>query len=223
MKLTRLQTFSIVAIVIAIILFGSQGATIGVSSSLVDSKYIIEGSSSITALIGSLILLFFIFRLESKIERKPISNKVPLWKRAIAFQIDFSIALLSMSSFLALPIIIAEYFYTGVFQWVFTREYIRSTDNVIVIGSVVTGMLWVIFYYAYPLIRRKQTVGQFIMGYRISTKIKSSLTLPSTFWHMIKGFLVLCAGCITIPLAFFHPNKQLFHESEKGFYPELIS
>ena len=83
-------------------------------------------------------------------------------------------------------------------------------------------MLWLLIYYSYALSKNKPTIGQYLLGYKIETEILPYRNMQYAMWHTGKTFLVLCAGFITLPLAFFHPQKQLFHEGENTFYAALM-
>jgi uncharacterized RDD family membrane protein YckC len=99
---------------------------------------------------------------------RTVTAAVPKLRRRIsAFLIDFWFSLTMLSAIWALIPLCLEANRTGKFQWYFKRDYLVSTDNQFVIPGVFAYMALMFLYFAFPLIRGKQTVGCFIMRLQV--------------------------------------------------------
>ena len=102
--------------------------------------------------------------------RKPskVTEGVPTVKRRIlAFLIDFWFSLIVVSSVGALIPLWLEAMRTGHFVWQFHRNYSTPTDTVAVLASLIFMVLMVL-YFAFPLMRGRQTIGYFILRLKLA-------------------------------------------------------
>jgi uncharacterized RDD family membrane protein YckC len=218
LPMTRLTAFIVCAIIVgAMWAFGP----VIVSGQQHNNDYTMRASSSPIALIGAISLALFAFLFRSKNEPLKYTPRVPLWRRLISLHIDALIAMAIAVPFDVLLMLLVESLYTGKFSWQFERKGAREYDVSVGIFSVFLTMGWFLFYLSYPIAKGRQTIGHFIMGYRIANK-QSALSLTKAMWHNILGLFVLCVWIVAVPLAACDSKKQLFHESDDGFFPELL-
>jgi len=220
LEMNRLITFIVFALVFIVSMYGTE--KMGVKSEQVNSQYYFSAGTSVLALVLSPLFLAFLFLRSPSGIRETTITVVPLWRRFAAFIIDLSAALFAIASILALPALIMEWNHTGVMVWQFTRDFPRSTDFLVSFWPTVLAFFWLIFYFSYPLTKRDQTIGQFILGYRIAKGDVSRIPYKTAIIRVIVSFFVMCAGWITIPLAFFDTKKYMLHDNEDGFRPELV-
>lgn len=102
-------------------------------------------------------------------DRRIVTCGTPtIGRRAAAFAIDFWFSLLTLSSVMALLPLLLEASRTGHFAWHFRRDYAVATDGLFVVPSILVYMSLVFLYFAFPLMRGKQTLGCFIMRIKVT-------------------------------------------------------
>jgi len=218
LPVTRL-TLIILCVIILVVVWASGGGS--VSGEQHNNDYIMRVSLTPITLIGAICLGLFAFLFRTKNQPLHYIPRVPLWRRYISLCIDALVAMSIVVPFDILIFLLVESLYTGKFSWQFERHGVREYDVSIGMLSVLLAMGWFLFYLSYPIARGRQTIGHFIMGYRIANK-RSAVSLAKAMWHNVLGFLVLCVWVISVPLAAFDSKKQLFHESDDGFFAELL-
>ena len=218
LSLTRPQIFVICSIILGAMYYMSDG--LGMRSQQTDSNYFIYGSSSPVALIGCLLLTVIVFFFRSKTEPVKYISKVSIWKRILSFHIDVLISMAIILPVIALAPIAIEAFYTGKFSWYFERAFMREYDTAIIIISTFIGMIWLLFYFSFFSSKGRQSIGHYIMGYRIVNNRREAI--GKAMLHTLYGFLILCIWIITVPMAASNSCKQFMHESSNGYYAELL-
>jgi hypothetical protein len=219
LPVTRLTLITLCAIILIAMVWASGGGS--VSGQRYNNDYIVRASLSPITLIGAICLGLLTFLFRSKKQPLPYIPRVPLWRRYISLCVDSVIAMAIVGPFDILLILLVESLYTGKFSWQFERIGARGYDMSIPILCGFLTMGWFLFYLSYPIVRGRQTIGHFIMGYRIANK-RTPVSLAKAMWHNVLGFLVLCVWVISVPLAACDSKKQLFHESDDGFFAELL-
>jgi uncharacterized RDD family membrane protein YckC len=131
--------------------------------------------------------------------------------------------LLPASAILAFPAILVEWHHTDIFVWQFSREFSRATDVFTAIVPALLGFAWLLFYFSYPITQGNQTIGQYVMGYRIALKNNDNVTVNKAILRTIFSFFVLCIGWLSVPMAFFHKQKHMLHDNANGLRPEMVS
>lgn len=120
-----------------------------------------------------------------------------VFRRLIAFWIDFTLAVFTVSPIVGIVPTLSEWSRTGVFQWTFERATFASRDAVealILIPAVFAG--WII-YFAVPLLCSRPTPGACIMGYQIITDEGVGIDFRAAVLRTILGFVAACAWFIT--------------------------
>ncbi|MDD2335944.1 MAG: RDD family protein [Geobacteraceae bacterium] len=186
-------------------------------------EYHFSAGTSLIALVVSPFLIALLTAYKPKGKRETSGAIVSLWRRFCAFIIDFYIALLPASAILAIPAILVEWHHTDIFVLKFSREFSRATDVLAAIAPTLLGFAWLLFYFSYPITKGKQTIGQYIMGYRIALKNNDKVSVKKAILRTLFSFFVLCIGWLSIPLAFFHKQKHMLHDNANGLRPEMVS
>ena len=136
-----------------------------------------------------------IFALLMLRETRTVTAGVPKLRRRIsAFVIDFWFSITMLSAIWALIPLCLEANRTGRFQWYFKRDYLVSTDNQFVIPGVFAFMALMFLYFAFPLIRGKQTLGCFIMRLQVLPPFgdRGRFTFRQALRRTLYEFVGLC-------------------------------
>ncbi|MBK7897247.1 MAG: hypothetical protein IPJ90_20645 [Anaerolineaceae bacterium] len=157
-------TMAIVVILGLVVISPIAYQTIGFFVRCVNDACTVEASTSLLA-IGLGALFFLAIHLVPRQPFQNTANLVPFSRLAGAFILDLYIFFVSFSALRMLLPLIAESFYTGSFQWEFTRNFIRPTDTIInLVGSLLFLALFLYLRYRTNQ-RQRPTVGQYLMGY----------------------------------------------------------
>src|SRR3954471_3899114 len=181
---TRLwvAVLALVAFVLTFFIGGGAGVTIG----SVNGVGTLQVSSSVASLFGAaLIAAAYVIALTLP-PLSSIGAAARLGRRAAAWFIDFVLSLAALSAVLALLPLTIEAFATGHYEWAFERSPITATDWIVsflVIGLAFVGMA---FYWALPVLRGTQTVGQCVVGLRVMSATEEPLSFGRV---LLRGFL----------------------------------
>jgi uncharacterized RDD family membrane protein YckC len=175
-------------------LSGAEPYTVGASASWVNGRYHMAGGTNplelcFAALIGGLyVLLLF---------APPVAGDRAfpgVFRRFIAFWIDFLLAMFMIAPVLGIVPTITEWQRTQQFQWTFERDTVASGDAWIAGVSVFFAFVLLTFYFALPLIRRKPTPGACVLGYQIVSDSGEALTLRAAVLRSLLGFIAVCSA-----------------------------
>lgn len=161
-------------LVLAIILLASflaitqfSGGNVGTSMQCSNGRCLVAASSSLISTGLGLLLFFIIIYLP----RKSITamDKAPGFGRKIgALFIDMFLTLMGFSALLSLPVLIAEYSYTGSFQWAFVRDFARPTDWALILSAVFASFAIILFMRIRSTTSGSPSFGQYLLGYRVT-------------------------------------------------------
>ncbi len=168
---------------------GGAGVTIG----SVDAGTIYEASSSAVGLLGTVLIgiAYFI-----TLTLPPVGTTDQLagtGRRAAAWFIDFLVSLTAFTTVLALIPLTIEAFATGHFEWLFQRTDITPGDWIVALVVVALAFVGMGFYWAVPVMRGSQTVGQCVIGLRV---IPTTPDPPSLGRVWVRGLLQPFAGVL---------------------------
>jgi len=198
--------------------FGSSS----VSSQQINYKYQFTASASLASILCSLGLLLILFLTPNKNKIYISENIVPLWRRIVAFFIDFTVILLIATPPAVLLVLIAEYRFTGNFLWQVKRDWSRNSDFLIIpIGFILVTLAFII-YLSLPPTKGRQTLGKYLLRYHFYSPNKSKITLIQSVSHTILGFFLSCIWIISVPVAFFSPKKYMLHDKATRIFPRLL-
>lgn len=186
------------------------------------NEYLMQVGSSLPAVLAGILMIPFVFLYKPKGTPLISSKPVSMWCRILAFIIDFTMALAIISPILAVPDLLVEWHETGAFAWSFTRQFPRESDSVVSSISIFLCFAWYLIYLAIPITKNRQTLGQYIIGFRISDASGRKVTVKRAVLRNVYGFIVISLWIITVPLGFYHPKKLMLHDNEDGLRPERI-
>jgi RDD family len=179
---------------LAVLLFAmamSEQVTVGVSRESTDTSYRFAGGTQPWALAGSVVIILLYFLL---IYAPPTSPNKPLpgvFRRFIAFWVDFVLSILAVAPVIGLVATMREWRLTGTFQWTFERNVpVRGDDALAATGFVVAAVA-LLFYFAWPLVRSKPSPGACIVGYQVLPEGDKSITWGKALWRTLLGFVAM--------------------------------
>lgn len=168
-----------------------------------DQCYVVAATSQV-GLIASAALTAFLVLYAQRRPQVEHTEPVKLWKRGIALYIDFFVALSIAAPAATLPLLLDEGRVTGAFQWHFERDFARPTDAALAIPAIL-AMFVVLFSYFYIHLRlRRQTIGQYLMGFRI---VPEPDTEMNAFSVVLLSWIGMCMRPFALYGAAKHPEK----------------
>ena len=208
--MSRLIVFVVVAVSFAVISWSSPG-NFGAESRCVNSECMVSAGSSPLALLVALVLLaLFLFypRHRQQITSQSI---VGVFRRFGAFFLDFAAIMLVASPVAAIPTLVAEYFYTGSFQWNFEREFGRPTDVLLIIPAVLGVFTALYLYFSLHPKHQRQTLGQYVFGLLV---VATSDSLHASFGkRVLLSFIGLCAWPVSVVMALRNQDKAFWWDA----------
>jgi hypothetical protein len=167
-----------------------SGGEVGFSYVQSGEKTVVSAATHPVLLVwaaASICLFWVLMRKEIHAER---AGYVGLTRRLFSTLIDIYLVVLVGGSSMAFIPLWIEAKRTGHFEWAFARDYSVPTDTYTFFPLSLIAVLLLFLYYAYPLMRGKQTVGSFML--RVKDYPVSSTEGGLTFWQVCKR--AFCAG-----------------------------
>ena len=93
-------------------------------------------------------------------------SRVSLVRRLTAFVIDLYVAMLIIMPFPVLLGLTTEAIVTGSWAWSYERDYFRPSD-IISVAALLLSFLSFYFYFAWHFEKRRQTVGQNLLAFKL--------------------------------------------------------
>lgn len=120
-----------------------------------------------------------------------------LFRRYVAFWLDFFIAISAVAPILGLLPAVVEWRRTGFFEWSFERTVRAPADELMSITTLLLGAGLVVLYYAVPLARRRPSPGSCTLGYQIVPDHKGTITVATAVLRTLVGFFAVCRAPFT--------------------------
>ncbi|MFZ0301315.1 MAG: RDD family protein [Terracidiphilus sp.] len=194
----------------------SGPVTFGVTSEWSDGNYSFAAGTAPWLLgFAALILLMYLLLMFSP----PAEAGPPMpgiFRRFVAFFIDFFFAMFSIAPILGIIPVLTEWKRTGVFAWHFERNIYAPGDAVLTWGLVTPTFALLALYYAWPLMRGRPSPGSCILGYQIITDDGTALTRRKAFLRTLKGFLAVCSWPFQLFRARDRKNGKFSLDEEFG-------
>jgi len=114
--------------------------------------------------------------------------------RFVAFWLDFVFAMMAVTPIFGMALTLTEWRRTGVFEWVFERSNAGPGDGVLITAQVLVCSAALVFYYAFPLMRRRPSPGTCIVGYQVVAEDGITLTVRAALLRTLLGFFALCVA-----------------------------
>jgi uncharacterized RDD family membrane protein YckC len=189
-RLQFLRAFFAVALVSTFVwFFWIQKGMVGSSQVIAGGRTHVATSSNPTAVLLSVLGLFFYSFLMNVEVRVGEWRAASLELRLAALLFDLWFLLLCISGTGSILSLLLEANRTGQFQWHFERDYSVPSDNV-GFALVLVFLALVVLYFVWPLSRRRQTVGGWI--FRLATVNANgdvlNLPLSTATWRVFMEF-----------------------------------
>lgn len=190
---------------------------LAISLQVAPGNYLIQVVSSPFVIIPSIIgvgILVGILRRECP---PPAEFPARLWRRGVAFAIDVATIGFAFMPLLAIVAVFVEYLATGELRWHFHRTSREPRDivNELGVSGLLAGLLLLV---AWPPSKGKQSVGQFLMGIVVLPGTRG-LPLVKSVLRALLGYLTLCCGIVSVPMAFSRKDKRMWHDRAFDTYP----
>ena len=124
-----------------------------------------------------------------------------VFRRFVAFSMDFVIAMTMMAPVLGIIVALIEWRKTGVFQWAFERGTRTPEDGTLATAGTALMAVALAFYYAFPLVRRRPSPGACIAGYQVIADDGTTMTLRTALLRTCVGFISLCVAYLALFVA----------------------
>ncbi len=158
--------------------------------------------SRTAAWLGAGILIFAYWMAISDNARYDGTKPVGIFRRAVAYMVDLSIAFAILPPVLAVPLLMVESSLTGSFAWEFNRTDLVPSDVLDGMPVLVLSIVLINLNYAYPLARGTQTPGCRLLGLVIiDFDEEDRVPLGRAVMRSFLAFLGALGFFITIPLA----------------------
>jgi len=122
---------------------------------------------------------------------KPLPGVV---RRFVAFWLDFVLAMMAVAPIFGVMPTLTEWRRTGVFEWAFERPSAAPGDRLLIAAQLLLCSVALVFYYAFPLVRRRPSPGTCIVGYQVIAEDGITLTVRTALLRTLLGFLALCVA-----------------------------
>lgn len=205
------------ALAIMIILFfvsiGSAGGNVGATSVCENGKCYTAVSASLVSLALSIIIgLFALFCPRREMLANP-AKPVGIFQRFGAFMLDFMAVLSAFTPLFTLPILFFEAQATGAFAWSFSRDFARPTDALAIIPGVLLAQISLVYYYYFHAAKSRQTIGQYILGYKVAPVIGAK---PNYLQRTIYAVFGMCMWPVSTYLAARRLDKAFWWDRASG-------
>ena len=198
----RLSVLLAVGAVLAIQLTSSSQH--GFTAQCFNDQCRVVAATSFIGLVTSAGLAGFLFLYPQLASDVFAAEPVKLWKRGIAFYIDFMISLSILAPIATMPLLLEEAHATGSFAWSFARDFARSTDAMLAVPSIIVMFIALFLYFYIHLRLGRQTIGQYLMGFRIEAEPGKA---PNLFLNVFLSWIGMCMWPFALYGAAKHPQK----------------
>jgi uncharacterized RDD family membrane protein YckC len=122
-----------------------------------------------------------------------VGNPLPgVVRRFVAFWLDFVLAMMAVAPIFGVLPALTEWRRTGVFKWVFERPNAAPGDGLLIAAQALVISVALVFYYAFPLLRRRPSPGSCIVGYQVIAEDGTTLNVRTALLRTLLGFIALC-------------------------------
>ncbi len=183
-----------IAVALFILSYIPDQPTIGASAEWINGDYHFAGGTDPLAVLLSIVIIGLYFLLQfSPVDG--LGQPLPgVFRRFVAFWLDFILAVVAMAPILGIVPTLMEWRRTGEFAWNFERDTSAPYDWWLSGILVLATFLGLVFYYAWPIVRRRPSPGTCIMGYRVVADDGVTLALGKALLRPLLGFIAVCAA-----------------------------
>lgn len=197
------------ALVAILVMSLASGPQQGINSSCINAQCSVHASTSLIGLLASAAMMIFVVWYPQKAGTPASFPPVTISERFAAFFVDFLTVLLAVTPMATLPLLLSEADATGSFRFSFERDFSRPADATFAfLGSVFVFMGLFAYFYIHAVTGR-QTVGQYLLGYRV-VGFPGSSDKPAFGLNVLLGFFGLCAWPVSVYFAAKRQDKAFW-------------
>ena len=186
--------FLLIAMALLVWSYIPDQPTIGASAEWINGDYHFAGGTNPWAvLLAALIVGLYLLLQFSQVDG-PGQPLPGVFRRFVAFWLDFILAFMAMAPILGIVPTLMEWRRTGEFAWNFERDTPAPYDWWVSGILVLVMFAGLAFYNAWPIIRRRPSPGTCIMGYQIVADEGVQLTLAKAMLRTLLGFIAVCSA-----------------------------
>jgi hypothetical protein len=128
----------------------------------------VNASTHPAALVWAAVAICLYIALLKTRSRIRLVGHAGLIRRFLSNMIDGTIVIGGTSCVAAIIPLAIEAHRVGHFEWSFQRDYIVSTDSVVMVPLVLFSLMDLFFYFVYPLAKGKQTIGEYVTRVKVA-------------------------------------------------------
>ena len=181
--------------------------------------YTAASASLMSLMLGVVIGLFALFCPRQEMMAN-LSKPVGIFQRFGAFLLDFMAVLAAFTPAFKLPILYFEAQATGIFAWSFSRDFARSTDALAVMPGILLAQISLVAYFYFHAAKARQTIGQYILGYRVAPVIGAE---PNYISRTIYAVIGMCMWPISTYMAARRLDKAFWWDRASGTKVERVA
>lgn len=174
----------------------SEPTNLGASAEWTKDGYRFAGGTQIWALALSVVIIGLYILLMYSPLSEPKQALPGVFRRFVAFWLDFILAMMFVAPILGLIPLFAEWRRTHIFEWNFERTVPASGDKLVLAVVILLTFVALVFYYAFPLVRRKPSPGSCIAGFQIIADDGKPLALRRAVLRTLLGFVAACTAYV---------------------------
>jgi len=172
----------------------SEPATFGISQQWTNGNYSFAGGTHPVALIFAVIIavLYLLLMIAPPVD---LGEPLPgVLRRFLTFWLDFTLAMILLTPIMGILPTLTEWNRTGAFQWHFERTLHAPGDGWLTAAGFIFFIPGLLFYFAFPLVRRRPSPGASITGYQIVTDDGITMTTRTAILRTLLGFIAACGA-----------------------------
>jgi hypothetical protein len=132
-----------------------------------DGTEVSAGTHPAALVWAALVICLYVFLMKKQTHANSAGH-AGLIRRFFAYVIDLLVVIGATSCIAALIPLGMEAHRVGHFEWSFQRNYTVSSDATVISPLVVLSFIELFFYFAYPLTKGTQTIGEYIMRIKVA-------------------------------------------------------
>jgi uncharacterized RDD family membrane protein YckC len=172
----------------------AEPVTFGISQQWTNGRYHFAGGTHPLLLAFALIIVL-LYSLLMSAPPATLGDPFPgVFRRFVAFWLDFVLAMLVVGSILGILPTLTEWKRTGQFAWNFERTTHAPGDGWLTSAGLILSFAALVFYYAFPLTRRRPSPGACIAGYQIVPEDGVTMNVRTALLRTLLGFVAACGA-----------------------------
>jgi len=168
--------------------------TLGLQVETSNGQYCFAGGTQPWALcLAALIILAYFVLMYAE----PSPNRIPvrgLFRRFVAFWLDFFIAMMVAGPIAGILPTIVEWRRSGIFEWSFQRNIPVAGDSLLGWAAFIVAFAVMVSYFSWPILRNRPSPGTCILGYQVVPEEGTSLSLRRALLRTLLGFIAVCGA-----------------------------